>query len=177
MRVSKTVLKYGTLLPDLPLLKYNDGRLLPNIFNGAMLESQEIKDLKFMASRLDRYTARDSTDSQDLRLNCKNKRYACNITADHFTMYGLDYKVNVAQLTAQYYVLKPEAGNAEHAVRSLADPEADRSDLTANYRLSVLAASVSVLQQSAPEPFRCSRPTAPHPPDLPSRTLLAYEFG
>lgn len=102
MRVSKTVLKYGTLLPDLPLLKYNDGRLLPNIFNGAMLESQEIKDLKFMASRLDRYTARDSTDSQDLRLNCKNKRYACNITADHFTMYGLDYKVN-EQLTAQYH--------------------------------------------------------------------------
>ena len=102
MRVSKTVLKYGNLLPDLPLLKYNDGRLLPNIFNGAMLESQEIKDLKFMASRLDRYTARDSTDSQDLRLNCKNKRYACNITADHFTMYGLDYKVN-EQLTAQYH--------------------------------------------------------------------------
>ncbi len=67
-----------------------------------MLVSQEIKDLKFMASRLDRYTARDSTDSQDLRLNCKNKRYGCNITADHFTMYGLDYKVN-ERLTAQYH--------------------------------------------------------------------------
>ncbi|HHT0148430.1 TPA: phosphoglucomutase, alpha-D-glucose phosphate-specific, partial [Raoultella planticola] len=25
--------------------------------------------------------------------------------------------INVAQLTAQYYVLKPEAGNAEHAVK------------------------------------------------------------
>lgn len=27
--------------------------------------------------------------------------------------------INVAQLTAQYYVLKPEAGNAEHAVNSV----------------------------------------------------------
>ena len=25
--------------------------------------------------------------------------------------------INVAQLTAQYYVLRPEAGNAEHAVK------------------------------------------------------------
>lgn len=107
MRVSQTVLKVGTLLPDLPLLKYNDGRLLPNMFSGAMLESQDIKDLKFMASRLDRYTARDSTDSQDLRLNCKNKRYACNITADHFSMYGLDYKVN-ERLTAQYHYAELE---------------------------------------------------------------------
>ena len=107
MRVSQTVLKVGTLLPDLPLLKYNDGRLLPNMFSGAMLESQDIKDLKFMASRLDRYTARDSTDSQDLRLNCKNKRYACNITADHFSMYGLDYTVN-ERLTAQYHYAELE---------------------------------------------------------------------
>ena len=107
MRVSQTVLKVGTLLPDLPLLKYNDGRLLPNMFSGAMLESQDIKDLKFMASRLDRYTARDSTDSQDLRLNCKNKRYACNITADHFSMYGVDYKVN-ERLTAQYHYAELE---------------------------------------------------------------------
>ena len=107
MRVSQTVLKVGTLLPDLPLLKYNDGRLLPNMFSGALLESQDLKDLKFMASRLDRYTARDSTDSQDLRLNCKNKRYACNITADHLSMYGLDYTVN-ERLTAQYHYAELE---------------------------------------------------------------------
>ena len=107
MRVSHSVLKYGALLPDLPLLKYNDGRLLPTMFNGAMLESRELSDLKFTAMRLDRYTARDSTDAQDLRLNCKNKRYACNITADHFNMYGLDYKVN-ERLTAQYHYAELE---------------------------------------------------------------------
>ncbi len=53
------------------------------MFNGAMLTSREVQDLNFMAARLDKYTARDSTDSQDIRLHCKNKRCACNITANH----------------------------------------------------------------------------------------------
>ncbi|MEB0206563.1 OprD family porin [Pseudomonas sp. CCC3.1] len=134
MRVSQTVLKVGTLLPDLPLLKYNDGRLLPNMFSGAMLESQEIKDLKFMASRLDRYTARDSTDSQELRLNCKNKRYACNITADHFSMYGLDYKVN-ERLTAQYHYAELEDIYRQQFIGLLAKQPIGPGVLAADVRL------------------------------------------
>jgi len=134
MRVSETVLKYGTLLPDLPLLKYNDGRLLPNMFNGAMLVSQEVKDLKFMASRLDRYTARDSTDSQDLRLNCKNKRYACDVTADHFNMYGLDYKVN-ERLTAQYHYSELQDIYRQQFVGLLANQNVGPGVLSADVRL------------------------------------------
>ena len=134
MRVSQTVLKVGTLLPDLPLLKYNDGRLLPNMFSGAMLESQEIKDLKFMASRLDRYTARDSTDSQELRLNCKNKRYVCNITADHFSMYGLDYKVN-ERLTAQYHYAELEDIYRQQFIGLLAKQPIGPGVLAADVRL------------------------------------------
>ena len=134
MRVSETVLKYGALLPDLPLLKYNDGRLLPNMFNGAMLVSQEIKDLTFTASRLDRYTARDSSDSQDLRLNCKNKRYACDITADHFSLYGLDYKVN-DRLTAQYQYGELEDIYRQHFVGLLANQPIGPGVLAADVRL------------------------------------------
>ncbi|KII33992.1 OprD family porin [Pseudomonas fluorescens] len=115
VKVSDTVLKYGALLPDLPLLKYNDGRLLPTMFNGAMLTSKEVKDLTFMAARLDKYTARDSTDSQDIRVHCKNKRYACNTTADHFDMYGFDYKIN-DRLTAQYHYAELEDIYRQHFV-------------------------------------------------------------
>lgn len=100
-RVSRSVLKYGALLPDQPLLKYNDGRLLPTMFNGALLTSKEFKDLTVTAARLDQYTARDSTDAQDIRVHCKNKRYACNVTADHFDLYGVDYKIS-ERLSAQY---------------------------------------------------------------------------
>ena len=134
MRLSDTVLKYGALLPDLPLLKYNDGRLLPNMFNGAMLVSRDVNDLTIMASRLNRYTARDSTDPQDLRLNCKNKRYSCNITADHFNMYGLDYKIN-DRLTAQYHYAELEDIYRQQFVGLLANQPIGPGVLSADVRL------------------------------------------
>ena len=134
VKVSDTVLKYGALLPDLPLLKYNDGRLLPTMFNGAMLTSTEVKDLTFMAARLDKYTARDSTDSQDIRVHCKNKRYACNTTADHFDMYGFDYKIN-DRLTAQYHYAELEDIYRQHFVGLLANQPLGDGVLKADLRL------------------------------------------
>lgn len=134
VKVSDTVLKYGALLPDLPLLKYNDGRLLPTLFNGAMLTSKEVKDLTFMAARLDKYTARDSTDSQDIRVHCKNKRYACNTTADHFDMYGFDYKIN-DRLTGQYHYAELEDIYRQHFVGLLANQPLAGGVLKADLRL------------------------------------------
>jgi len=134
VKISDTVLKYGALLPDLPLLKYNDGRLLPTMFNGAMLTSREVKDLTFMAARLDKYTARDSTDSQDIRVHCKNKRYACNTTADHFDMYGIDYKIN-DRLTAQYHYAELEDIYRQHFVGLLANQPLGDGVLKADLRL------------------------------------------
>ena len=36
-RFSQTEMKVGELLPDVPVLRYDDGRLLPQTFRGAML--------------------------------------------------------------------------------------------------------------------------------------------
>ncbi|MFK8331478.1 OprD family porin [Pseudomonas sp. BJa5] len=134
MRYSRTVLKYGSMLPDVPLLKYNDGRLLPTMFQGAMLTSEEIKDLKFSIARLDKYTARDSTDRQDIRVHCKNKRYACDITADHFDMAGIDYKFN-DRLSAQYQVAKLENIYRQHFLGVVASQPLDVGSLSADLRL------------------------------------------
>jgi hypothetical protein len=134
LRVSQSVLKYGALLPDVPLLKYNDGRLLPTMFKGAMLTSREVNDLNFMAARLDKYTARDSTDSQDIRVHCKNKRYACNITADHFDMYGFDYKIN-DWLTGQYHYAELEDIYRQHFLGLLANQPLGGGVLKADLRL------------------------------------------
>ncbi len=134
VKVSDTVLKYGALLPDLPLLKYNDGRLLPTMFSGAMLTSKEVKDLTFMAARLDKYTARDSTDSQDIRVHCKNKRYACNTTADHFDMYGIDYKIN-DRLIAQYHYAELEDIYRQHFIGLLGNQPLGDGVLKADLRV------------------------------------------
>lgn len=101
VRFSHTQLKYGALLPDMPLLKYDDTRLLPSMFHGSQLVSEEVARLKFSATRLQRYTARDSTDAQDIRLNCKNKRYACNTSGNRFEAYQADYQLN-RQFVLQY---------------------------------------------------------------------------
>lgn len=134
MRYSRTVLKYGSMLPDVPLLKYNDGRLLPTMFQGAMLTSEEINDLKFSVARLDKYTARDSTDRQDIRVHCKNKRYACDITADHFDMAGVDYKFN-DRLSAQYQVAKLENIYRQHFLGVVGSQPLPVGSLSADLRL------------------------------------------
>ncbi|MNZ26692.1 Porin-like protein NicP precursor [compost metagenome] len=134
MRYSQTVLKYGSLLPDMPLLKYNDGRLLPTMFQGAMLTSEEINNLKFSIARLDKYTARDSTDRQDIRVHCKNKRYACNIEADHFDMAGVDYKFS-ERLSAQYQVAKLENIYRQHFLGVVASQPLNVGSLSADLRL------------------------------------------
>ncbi len=134
VKVSNTVLKYGSMMPDVPLLKYNDGRLLPTLFQGAMLTSEELHDLKFTLARLDNYTARDSTDRQDIRVHCKNKRYACNITADHFDLYGVDYRVN-ERLSAQYQYAELEDIYRQHFIGLLGTQPLGGGRLKADLRL------------------------------------------
>ncbi|WP_095079065.1 OprD family porin [Pseudomonas sp. Irchel s3h17] len=134
VRASRSVLKYGALLPDLPLLKYNDGRLLPTMFNGALLTSRELKNLTFTGARLNRYTARDSTDAQDIRLHCKNKRYACNVTADHFDLYGVEYRLN-DRLSAQYQYAELEDIYRQHYLGILANQPLAAGSLKGDLRV------------------------------------------
>ncbi|WP_095144381.1 OprD family porin [Pseudomonas sp. Irchel s3b6] len=134
VRAFRSVLKYGALLPDLPLIKYNDGRLLPTMFNGALLTSRELKNLTFTGARLNQYTARDSTDAQDIRLHCKNKRYACNVTADHFDLYGVEYKLN-DRLSAQYQYGELEDIYRQHFLGVLANQPLAAGSLKADLRV------------------------------------------
>ncbi|NIF27059.1 OprD family porin [Pantoea sp. Tr-811] len=134
VKVSNTVLKYGSMMPDLPLIKYNDGRLLPTLFHGAMLTSEQVQGLTFTLARLNQYTARDSTDRQDIRVHCKNKRYACDITADHFDLAGVDYRFN-DKVSAQYQVAKLENIYRQHFLGLVASQPLAVGSLSADLRL------------------------------------------
>ncbi|MHA6194434.1 OprD family porin [Pseudomonas wadenswilerensis] len=134
LRYSRTVVKVGAMLPDMPLLKYNDGRLLPTMFHGASLTSEELRDLRFNLTRLDKYTARDSTDAQDIRVHCKNKRYACDTSADHFDMAGVDYRLN-ERVSAQYQVAKLENIYRQHFLGLVASQPLAVGSLSADLRL------------------------------------------
>jgi len=63
VKLAKTTLKYGTLLPKTPVLIYNDARLLPQTYQGGQVISTDIDNLTLTAGHLDRFKLRDSTDS------------------------------------------------------------------------------------------------------------------
>ncbi|MNO45204.1 Porin D precursor [compost metagenome] len=50
-RISNTVIKVGDQMPALPVLTYDNSRLLPETFNGAMITSKEIEGLELNLGR------------------------------------------------------------------------------------------------------------------------------
>ncbi|MHC8375381.1 OprD family porin [Pseudomonas sp. MDT1-16] len=66
MRIGDVVVKTGNLLPRIPVLVYNDGRLLPQTFRGTQVEYTGIRDLYLHTGHLDKFKQRNSTDSVDI---------------------------------------------------------------------------------------------------------------
>jgi len=100
MRISKTELRLGTLLPKLPVVNYNDGRLLPQTFEGGQINSSEIKNLNLVAGKLEHAKARNSTSGDSLSIAGANSRTGQRSNAFYYA--GGDYKLS-KDLTAQYY--------------------------------------------------------------------------
>ncbi|MCJ1887172.1 OprD family porin [Pseudomonas sp. LA21] len=50
-RVSNTVIKYGDQMPALPVLSYDNSRLLPETFSGTLVTSKEIEGLELNVGR------------------------------------------------------------------------------------------------------------------------------
>lgn len=101
-KVSATELRYGSHVPDLPVVKASDSRLLPQVFEGGLLTSSEVKDLTFTGGRLSKVIDRASSNSEALMLNSRNSRFAAGVTADHLDLLGLDYQLN-QNLKARYF--------------------------------------------------------------------------
>ena len=101
VRLSESELKIGTLIPDLPSVQANTGRILPQTFQGGLLTSNEWDSLTFAAGRLNKVTDRDMTAAQDLALNNKNRRFT-SANSDHFDLAGVEYTFTPS-LSANYH--------------------------------------------------------------------------
>lgn len=106
-RVSKSVLKAGTLMPKLPVVMSNDSRLLPQSFQGGWLNSMEIDGLTFDGGQLSRVNQRDSSDHEVMSLTASNNAARgftghTGVTSDEFNFAGASYKWN-DQLTTSYH--------------------------------------------------------------------------
>ncbi|MHC8316287.1 OprD family porin [Pseudomonas sp. LB3P31] len=98
MRIGDAVVKTGNLQPKIPVLVYNDGRLLPQTFRGTQIEYTGIRDLYLHTGHLDKFKQRNSTDSVDI--------YPQGYTGDKgtdFDFAGASYKFTPNLSGTWYY--------------------------------------------------------------------------
>ncbi|TDV52538.1 outer membrane OprD family porin [Pseudomonas graminis] len=108
VKLSKTELKVGNALqPNLPILVANDGRLLPQTFQGGIVTSKELDGLTLTAGKLTQAASRASSNYADMSLNGGYKG------SNNFQFAGGDYKVT-KDLTVQYYYANLEDYYKQH---------------------------------------------------------------
>ncbi|WIX01709.1 OprD family porin [Stutzerimonas balearica] len=67
-QLSNTIVKYGNQMPFMPVLAYDDSRLLPQTFTGTLVTSNEIEGLELNAGRFTADSSMQSSSADDNRL-------------------------------------------------------------------------------------------------------------
>jgi len=101
-KISQTELKLGTLQPKNPVIVTNDGRLLPQTWQGGQITSGEIKDLTLVGGQIEAVKGRNSSNNEQLSINGANSPTITGRDSNKFIYAGGDYKIT-KDLTAQYY--------------------------------------------------------------------------
>jgi hypothetical protein len=97
VKLSKTELKVGNALqPNLPILVANDGRLLPQTFQGGTVQSKEIDNVTFNFGKITQAASRASSNYAGLATAGGTKG------SNSFQFAGADWKVT-KDLTLQAY--------------------------------------------------------------------------
>ncbi|MNE06791.1 Porin-like protein NicP precursor [compost metagenome] len=86
MRISRTELKVGEWMPVLPILRSDDGRSLPQTFQGGMLTSKEITGLTLHGGQFRQNSPRNDASMEDMS--------AFGATSDRFNYAGGEYRFN-----------------------------------------------------------------------------------
>lgn len=107
-RFSKTEVHYGSALaPNLPILVANDGRLLPQTFEGGTIQTKEIDNLTLNAGQLTHAMGRASSNRTGLAVSGGFR------DSNKFQYAGGDWKVT-KDLTLQYYYSNLEDYYKQH---------------------------------------------------------------
>ncbi|MGV8783610.1 OprD family outer membrane porin, partial [Pseudomonas aeruginosa] len=101
LNVSKSFLRLATLYPNLPVLNYNFGRLLPSSYSGGMLTSNEIDGLTVNAGRITQANLRNSSSNDRITY------YRGVVESDHFYFAGGSSHIT-PHLTTSHYSGEPK---------------------------------------------------------------------
>lgn len=85
-RISKTELKVGEWMAVLPILRSDDGRSLPQTFQGAQITSKEIDGLTLYGGQFRQNSTRDNASMEDMNFN--------GAESDRFNFAGGEFSFN-----------------------------------------------------------------------------------
>lgn len=150
VKLSETVLRVGTLMPRLPVIQSNlEGRLLPQVFTGGMVTSNEIEGLTANLGHIDRVNQRSSSDHERMQMNVlakglKDKKTGNtltgknnkNYTSNSFDFATVNYKWNDSLATGYSFarlqdLYKQHMIDAVHVL-----PLGDKRSLKTDLRVS-----------------------------------------
>lgn len=100
-KISQTELKLGTLVLKNPVIVSNDGRLLPQTWQGGQITSSDIKDFTLVAGQIEQVKDRNSSNNENLSISGANNPITGKFS-NTFIYAGGDYKAT-KDLTLQYY--------------------------------------------------------------------------
>jgi len=86
LRGWRSELKYGEQTLNLPILRSNDGRLLPQTQIGTTFSVAPLDALTVQAGRIDTFSGRDSTNQEKLHM------HGSSVTAEHFDYLGSEWQ-------------------------------------------------------------------------------------
>lgn len=89
MKISKTELKVGEWMPVLPILRSDDGRSLPQTFEGGQITSREIDGLTLYGGQFRQNSPRNDASQQDMFMLSKTA-----FVSDRFNFVGGEYSFN-----------------------------------------------------------------------------------
>lgn len=112
VRFSKTEARYGILTPKLPILWSNDGRMLPQLFEGGQITSNEIDNLTLTGGQIEHVVGRMSSNFTGMSISGGTQQ------SNQFRFVGGDYK-GIKDLTLQYYFANLEDYYDQHFLGAL----------------------------------------------------------
>ncbi|BAN49538.1 OprD family outer membrane porin [Metapseudomonas resinovorans] len=135
MQASRSQLRIGHLEPpSSPALRPNDGRILPQTYEGAWFELRELDGLELDAGRLTRVHQRNASGAQDPALANPYRRFP-RVEAPHYDMLGLFWRPDPGHWLG-YQLARLDEVYLQHHIAGAFSQVLGRGQLRGELRLS-----------------------------------------
>lgn len=124
---SNTVIKYGNQFPSMPVLAYDDSRLLPESFTGTLITSNEIEGLELNAGRF--------TADSAMQTSSRDSVNYLGRTLKSIDVVGGTYAFNDNLSASLYYADNEDVAKKKYANINYVMPFADAQSLAFDFNI------------------------------------------